>query len=333
MDTKQEIVVLGMGGTIAGRATDAADNVGYVAGEVPVDALVAQCLTGTLDRSVCALRCEQVVQKDSKDMVFDDWLRLSQRIAFHLGRAEVRGVVVTHGTDTLEEAAYFLHLTVPRDLQCAKPIALTCAMRPASSLAPDGPQNLRDAVAAVFSARAVGVCVVCAGEIHAATRVRKSHTYSTQAFTSVGGGVLGFVEEAQVRWADVQAAVARDAGSCLLAEAPVRWPRVEVVLSYAHASGDMVEALLAYRGVDGPVDGLVLAATGNGTLHARLEEAVKAAQGRGTMVRVVSRCVDGALVGSGHAALAFAPGQVVSPFQARIAMVLQLLAVGKMGSY
>lgn len=325
MDSKREIVVLGMGGTIAGRASLASDNVGYVAGEVPVDDLVSQCLTGSLDPAVWRVHCEQVVQKDSKDMQFDDWASLAQRVIHHLRRPAVAGVVVTHGTDTLEEGAYFLHLTVPRNLQESKPVVLTCAMRPASALSPDGPQNLRDAVAAVQDGRAAGVTVVCAGEVHAACRVRKTHTYSTRAFTSVGGGVLGYVEEARLRWNDSQPVLASDAGAQVLASLPRRWPRVEVLLAYSHASADLIDALLAYQGPHGAIDGLVLAATGNGTVHAALEPALATAQRRGVRVHLVSRCADGALVGATQEGRAFAPGQVVSPYQARIALVLQLL--------
>ncbi|MDT8992167.1 asparaginase [Curvibacter sp. APW13] len=329
MVVKREIVVLGMGGTIAGRASRASDNVGYVAGEVPVDVLVNECLAGSLDPMAWQVLCEQVVQKDSKDMVFDDWALLAQRVAHHLRRAEVAGVVVTHGTDTLEEGAYFLHLTIPQDLQQAKPLVMTCAMRPASALAPDGPQNLRDAVAAVQDGRAAGVVVVCGGEVHAATRVRKTHTYSTRAFASVGGGVLGYVEEGCVRWCDACATLLPGAGAHVLPERPARWPRVEVLLSYSEASADLIDALLAYQGPNGAVDGLVLAATGNGTVHSALEPALGNAQRRGVRVALVSRCADGALVGAGLEGRAFALGQVVSPYQARIALVLQLLTPSK----
>lgn len=332
MVDRREIVVLGMGGTIAGRASQASDNVGYVAGEVPVDVLVNECLVSCLDTAKWQLICEQVVQKDSKDMLFDDWAMLAQRVVHHLRRPEVAGVVVTHGTDTLEEGAYFLHLTIPRDLQRAKPLVMTCAMRPASALAPDGPQNLRDAVAAVQDGRSVGVVVVCAGEVHAATRVRKTHTYSTRAFTSVGGGVLAFVEEARVRWVDAMPMLAPDAGAQVLNHLPKRWPRVEVLLGYSHGSADLIEALLAFQGPSGSLDGLVLAATGNGTVHAALELSLANAQRRGVRVQLVSRCIDGPLVGAALEGRAFSIGQVVSPYQARIAMVLQLLSPALQGS-
>ncbi|WP_372659818.1 asparaginase, partial [Hydrogenophaga sp.] len=133
------------------------DNVGYVAGEVGVGDLLAAvpALAGE------ALDVEQVAQLDSKDMGFAVWQALAQRVAFHLDRPDVEAVVITHGTDTLEETAFFLQAL----LQPAKPVVLTCAMRPATALVPDGPQNLLDAVAVARWTGASGVVAVCAGQV------------------------------------------------------------------------------------------------------------------------------------------------------------------------
>ena len=147
-------VILGTGGTIAGRATRAGDNVGYVAGQVN-----AQDLIGAVPALAgMPLEVEQVAQIDSKDMGFAVWQRLAQRVAHHLVREEVTGVVITHGTDTLEETAYFLQQV----LRPTKPVVLTCAMRPATALVPDGLQNLLDAVAVAGDVQAHGVMAVCA---------------------------------------------------------------------------------------------------------------------------------------------------------------------------
>ncbi len=133
-----KIVILGTGGTIAGTAASPADAIGYTAAQLGV----AQLVAGVPALAGLPLESEQVAQLDSKDMDFATWQRLAQRVAAHLARDEVQGVVITHGTDTLEETAYFLH----RVLAPAKPVVLTAAMRPATSLQADGPQNLLDAV-------------------------------------------------------------------------------------------------------------------------------------------------------------------------------------------
>ena len=154
------VVILATGGTIAGRADDAADNVGYRSASLGVAALLA----AVPPLRALPLEAEQLAQVDSKDMDFAVWQRLAQRAAFHLARSEVAGVVVTHGTDTLEETAYFLH----RVLAPAKPLVLTAAMRPATSLQADGPQNLLDAVTRARTAGARGVLAVAAGTVHGA---------------------------------------------------------------------------------------------------------------------------------------------------------------------
>ena len=127
----QRIVILGTGGTIAGQSAARTDNVGYRAGELGVAQLVAAipALAGW------PLEAEQVAQLDSKDMSHAIWRALAERVAAHLARPDVAGLVITHGTDTLEETAWLLH----RVLAPTKPVVLTAAMRPASALQADGP--------------------------------------------------------------------------------------------------------------------------------------------------------------------------------------------------
>ena len=134
------VVILGTGGTIVGLAASASDNLGYTAAQVGVDQLVAAIPSLTDAGPVLS---EQVAQVDSKDMSFEVWTRLAARVEHHLARDDVQGIVITHGTDTIEETAFFLQALC----QPAKPVVLTCAMRPASALVPDGPQNVLDAVA------------------------------------------------------------------------------------------------------------------------------------------------------------------------------------------
>ena len=125
----KKIVVLGTGGTIAGTATHAADNLGYSAAQLSVGELLAAVPSMAEVLRGDVLVSEQVAQVDSKDMGFAIWTALAQRVQHHLTRAEVCGVVITHGTDTLEETAFFLHAVLPAALQLHKPVVLTCAMR------------------------------------------------------------------------------------------------------------------------------------------------------------------------------------------------------------
>ena len=185
---RKRVVLLGTGGTIAGLAPDPRDNLGYSAAQLGVAELVAPLqASGGLDVELVP---EQVAQVDSKDIGFAEWLALARRCVVCLSDPEVTGIVVTHGTDTMEETAYFLHLYLSYSGVPAKPVLLTGAMRPASSLAPDGPQNLRDAIAVAACPGAAGVMVVFAGGVYGAFDVRKVHSYRTDAFDNGDAGAL-----------------------------------------------------------------------------------------------------------------------------------------------
>jgi len=291
----KNVVVLGTGGTIAGTASSVSDNIGYTAAQVAVEQLVAAVpgLTDVLQGH--ALHSEQVAQVDSKDMRFDIWRTLARRVAHHLAQPQVAGVVITHGTDTLEETAYFLHAMLPAELVNAKPVVLTCAMRPASSLNPDGPQNLKDAVAVALSAGAHGVVVVCAGTVHGALEVQKTHTYRLDAFSSGDAGPLAYVEEGSVRLLKNWPLAGKKQGQVALEKIADdnAWPRVEVVMSYAAASGAVVDALLQPLPGVAPVRGLVVAGTGNGTIHVDLEAALRRAVQASVRVLRCTRCATG----------------------------------------
>lgn len=313
------LVILGTGGTIAGRARQAGDNVGYVAGQVGV----AELVSAVPALANVRLDVEQVAQIDSKDMGLAVWQALVGRVAAHLQDPSVSAVVVMHGTDTLEETAFVLQ----RLLQPVKPVVLTCAMRPASALVPDGPQNLSDAVAVAQCAGAGGVMVVCAGQVHGARDVAKVHTYRLDAFDSGDAGPLACVEEGEVRsfrpWPSTPP---RDAGDAeLLARflAADALPRVELVTSHADSDGSVVRALIAQAG-GRPLRGIVVAGTGNGTVHQALAEALDAAQAQGVRVVVGTRCARGRVVP--HPGLAFTDSAGLSPVKARLSLALELLS-------
>lgn len=312
-----KIVVLGTGGTIAGKAGSAGDNIGYVAGQVGVQDLL-DAVPGLAQAAQGVLEVEQIAQIDSKNMEFAVWAALARRCREHLADDSVRAIVVTHGTDTLEETAWFLHSV----LDARKPVVLTCAMRPATAIAPDGPQNLLDALAVANAPGAHGVLAVCAGAVHGARQVQKMYPYRVDAFSSGEGGPLGWVEEGRVRlaqnWPQAQAGWALAALEKIASGAS--WPRVEIVMNYAGASGSMVDALVR----DG-VHGLVVAATGNGTLHHALQAALERAQQAGVAVRVTTRCPLGQVLSLpwAEAALPLAPGLI--PVKARVSLMLELL--------
>lgn len=332
----KKVVVLGTGGTIAGLAASAHDNLGYTAAQVAVTQLLE-----SLPRPPGfghELVAEQLAQIDSKDMGFAVWQRLAQRCQQLVSDPAVQGIVITHGTDTMEETAYFLHAVLSGGGILAKPVVLTGAMRPASSLTPDGPQNLLDALTLAAHADACGVLVVFAGTVHAAVDVQKVHTYKLDAFGSGDAGPIAYVEEGAVRMvrgglgggsaahlreADAVPCGAATAAFSLPSESAA-WPRVEIVMSYAGAGASMVDGLLSHGlASDNPVRGIVVAATGNGSLHQDLETALLRAQANGVSVVRATRCTAGRVLAKAGDAIPGSEG--LSAVKARIALMLGLM--------
>ena len=302
------MVVIGTGGTIAGTALRPQDQVDYKAGVLSAAELVA----GVPGLAGQDLQVESLAQMDSCDMDHATWWRLAHALRAHLGRPEVAGVVVTHGTDTLEETACFLHHTVRAD----KPVVLTAAMRPATAPSPDGPQNLLDAVVVARYAGARGVLAVMGGAVHAGTDLRKVHGYRLDAFSSGDAGPLALVQDGQLRcFRDWPASTPAHAAA--LAVDAAQWPVVEIVTSHAGARSETIDALVAAG-----ARGLVLAGTGNGSVHAALLLAARRAVGQGVVVRRASRCVLGGVVPGASDTLPSAGAS--TPAQARVQLMLEL---------
>lgn len=301
------VVILATGGTIAGTAATATDTLGYTAGQLGV----RQLLAAVPPLAGLNLQVEQLAAIDSKDVDFSLWELLARRAEHHLARPEVGGIVVTHGTDTLEETAYWMQ----RVLAPAKPVVMCSAMRPATALQADGPQNLLDAVTLALEPGAAGVMAVLAGTVHGAFDVRKTHTHRLDAFGSGDAGPIARIEAGSVRrlrdWPRGMAL-----GTNWLAGA--RWPRVEIVLSHAGASGAIVDALVAQG-----AQGIVAAGTGNGTLHHALEAALIRAQAQGVAVRRATRVADGPLREADPSGLPC--GAAASAVQVRIELMLELM--------
>lgn len=310
----QKVVVLGTGGTIAGTAPSASEHTAYIAAQLSVQDLLA-AMSGLQDHlKGHELVCEQVAQLDSKDMDHATWQVLAQRCQHWLSQPDVGGMVITHGTDTLEETAWFLQQV----LDTHKPVVLTCAMRPATAWAPDGPQNLLDALTVACDPQAQEVLVVCAGRIHSARDVQKVHPYRLDAFSSGEAGPQGFIEQARVRWCvsgdwPKVHAHARQA----LAVPAANWPWVAVLHSHAGSNARQVKAMLVAG-----VQGLVVAGTGNGSVHRDFLAALAQAQAQGVAVRLVTRCAEGRIVGP-SALQPSLPG--LNVFKARVSLMLDLL--------
>jgi L-asparaginase len=303
----QTLVIIGTGGTIAGASGSATDNVGYRAGSLSVESLV-KAVPALAAKS---LEAEQLAQLDSKDMDHATWARLAKRVREHLDRPEIRGVVITHGTDTLEETAYLLQ----RVLAPEKPVVLTAAMRPATAIQADGPQNLLDAVAVAESEGVRGVIAVVAGQVWSGLELRKTHSYRLDAFEAgPDAGPLAVVEEGVVRrfrdWPGGEAL-----GAALLPEDATQWPWVEVLASHAGADARSLEAWRAAG-----LQGLVLACTGNGTVNQALEAPLRALKEAGVSVWRTTRCAQGRIVGASDE-----PAAALSPWAARVELMLSLL--------
>ena len=316
----QKIVVLGTGGTIAGVSASAIEGLAYKAAQRGIDNLLEVALGHQQHwpraLSNCQFDSEQVAQLDSKDMDFETWIHLAQRCEHWLSQSDVTGLVITHGTDTLEETAYFLSQV----LSSAKPIVLTCAMRPANFEGADGPQNLRDALLVAASTHSLGVCLVAAGEIHHSRYVQKIHPTRLNAFDSGETGLAGRVHNDQVQWLDTFNTPNTSAKLRVTQLLPAaQWPWVEIVMNHVNASELHIDAL-----VHAGVKGLVVAGTGNGSMNSNLKAGLEIAQKAGVEIRLATRCNQGAVVPTENHYFDASSG--LSPVKTRVALLLDMMS-------
>jgi L-asparaginase len=309
------IVVLGTGGTIAGVSTDGDDR-HYQAAQLSVEALVA----AVPELAGVPLRASQVAQVDSKDMGWPVWRDLLQAINEALVDESVGGVVITHGTDTLEETALLLHLL----MRASKPVVLTAAMRPATSNEADGPGNLRDAVAVARWAAAQarrGVVAVMHGRVWAGAEVRKAHAWQVDAFDGGDALPLATIQGGSVRpgerpWPQSLAwAALQGAPVC-----PDHLPPVALITSHADADGALIDAWCG--AVNAPMRGLVVAGTGHGTLHESVEAALVRARSADVVVWRSTRVARGGVQISSDEV--WPSTGALTPAQARLALSLAL---------
>lgn len=304
------IALLATGGTIAGAAASATDTQGYAAGSLGAQSL----LDAVPDlRTIAQFRSEQVFNMDSKDMGPPHWLTLAARVRAHAADPAIDAILITHGTDTMEETAFFLDAVADTD----KPVVLTGAMRPATALSADGPMNLLDAagVCATPASRGRGVLQVFGKTVFRAGTLRKSHTDRLDAFD---GEICARIEGTTPRF--LAPAPVRHASAAAL---PATLPRVDILYPAAGAAPDLVDAVIALG-----AKGIVLALPGNGSLAAGWESAVTQAVAQGIPVVRASRCGHGPVsalaVDARCGSRAAGP---LSPAAARVALMLELAGV------
>lgn len=276
----QRVAVLATGGTIAGRWDEAE---GGIVPALSGEELIA--LTPGLEK-LAQVDVEQIANVDSANMNPELWVRLAERVTSHLARPEIAGVVVTHGTDTLEETAYFLDLVTGG----GKPVIVAGAQRPPTMPDSDAQRNLTDAVRVALSPEAcgMGTLVVMNGQIDAARDVTKTSTTEREAFQSLDFGALGVADVEAVRF---YRAPLRRHTFPLASDA--RLGRVEIVLHYAGADGSLIDALLERRA---DLDGLVIAATGLGQVSRAMFAAIERVRSRGIPVVISTRVYTGRVI-------------------------------------
>jgi L-asparaginase len=304
-----EVVVLATGGTIAGLR-NAKTPGGYVAAQVDV-----QRLLGVYVPAGVNVVAEQVAQVDSKNMSHDIWRLLALRCAHHLARDEVMGIIITHGSDTMEETATFLHHV----LAPAKPIVLTGAMRPADDPEADGPGNLQRAIAVAAHPGARGVLVLMGATVEAGYAVSKRHPWHVDAFSSGDVKPVARVEDQgrvieEAPWPRAQAL-----GVTHIERPAHEWPKVAILNCHAGMDASWVEAW-----VQTGLQGIVVATTGNGTMPDTIEAALRRAQAQGVRVLCVTRCAEGAILNESTAPL-WPLSRAPTPGKARVELLLDLL--------
>ena len=311
------VVVLSTGGTIAGRGNSSTSLSEYKAGEVLGEQLVEAVPE---IRQYAEVRVEQIVNIGSTNLGISHWLQLARRIdEIFMSEPDVAGVVITHGTNTMEETAYFLHLTVRHD----KPVVLVGAQRPSTAISADGPLNLLSAIrtAAAVEARGKGTMIVMNDEINGARDVTKSNTYRAETFRSGELGFLGYVDADKVCF--YRASTRRHtAGSEFDISKLTTLPKVEILYSYLEPDTAPIRAL-----VDAGAEGIVVAGTGAGGLTDSERTAVKelAVQGRHPVIVRASRTGNGRVIArKEYDAEGMVAGDNLNPQKCRILLMLAL---------
>lgn len=276
-----KVYILATGGTIAGSGSSATKS-NYSAGQVAIGTLL-DAVPAIND--VAYVEGEQVVNIGSQDMSNDVWLVLAKRVNELLAQTDVNGIVITHGTDTMEETAFFLSLVTNSN----KPVVLVGAMRPSTAISADGPVNLYNAVVTAASPASMGrgVLVCMNGKVYGAADVTKTNTTSVETFQSPNSGPLGYIHNGEVRFLRPAAKLA-DAPYFNIAGIKAL-PKVGIAYGYSSVEGDVVKMMIKkdYKGI-------VYAGVGNGNIHKNVFPELEKARKDGIIVVRSSRVPTGA---------------------------------------
>jgi len=313
---KPKILILATGGTIAGVGASATQTAGYKAATLPVENLISA--VPELGE-IASVRGEQLAQVDSKNMTPAIWLKLAARVNAALSTGEADGVVITHGTDTMEETAYFLNLTVAS----RRPVVLTGAMRPSTALSADGAMNLYNsvAVAAAKDSEGRGVLVCLNDQIQGAREVTKTATSSPEAFRSGDTGLLGWVQGGKPVYYKASARL-HTSDSEFDVSGTTALPKVGILYGAAGIGPEAAQALAASA-----VDGIIYAGVGNGSVFEEQLPLLLSAAKAGKAVVRSSRTGNGPVTRNGEEnddAGGFVAGDSLSPQKARVLLMLAL---------
>jgi len=313
---KPNIYILATGGTIAGQGASAVSS-GYKAGSITVEQLLGAVPS---IKDVANISAEQVANIGSQDMNDTVWLKLSKRINELLMRSDVDGIVVTHGTDTQEETAYFLNLTVKSD----KPVILVGSMRPSTAISADGPRNIYNAVATAVSplSKGRGVMVVMDDKILGADDLAKTNTLSVGTFQNPNYGPLGIVYNGKPIYSRYSVKRHTVNSEFDITNITVL-PRVEIILSYSNATSLFVDAA-----VNAGVKGIVTAGVGNGNMTTDMQNALEnAVKQRDIAVVRSSRIMTGPTAQWDEVdddKLGFSASWFINPYRSRVLLMLAL---------
>jgi len=276
------IVILATGGTIAGSAPANTQTIDYKAGELGVQTLI-DALPEL--KNIAQIEGEQIVNIDSKNMTSDIILALSNRVNELLAKDDIDGVVITHGTDTLDETSYFLNLTVKSD----KPIVFTAAMRPSTAISADGPMNLLEAVsvAATPKAKDRGVMIVTNDRIGSARFTTKTNTTTVDSFHATEQGALGVIVGGKPHF-ETKIDKRHTKDSIFDVSSVQTLPKVVIIYGYQDDPQYLYDAAIANK-----VDGIVYAGTGDGSVSDRSRNGINKALDSGIVVVRSSRTGNG----------------------------------------
>jgi L-asparaginase len=269
---------------------------------------------------LATIKGEQISNVGSQDMSFDIMLKLAKRINELLAGPGVDGIVITHGTDTMEETAYFLNLTVKSD----KPVVMVGSMRPSTAVSADGPLNLYNAVAVAADPKAAGrgVLVVMNDQIHAAHSLTKTSTTAVQTFMSPLRGVVGVTAYGKNDWYNTPPWKHTSQSEFDISNV-TKLPRVDIVYGAADMSPDLIDA-----SVNAGAKGIVIAGVGNGNMNKASVDAAAAAAKKGVVVVRSSRVATGLVdrnVEVKDDELGFVASDELNPQKSRILLSLALL--------